>query len=341
MSKIDRRQFLRTGGRVVAGAWLTGATLSWHGESTAQASKRRLLPVRFTCGANLGYTNLYVAERAGIFQKHGIEGRVILFDVAFQGTEAVIAGQAETASTVEFPLVNYVAKGADLIVPGVMQTADDLKIVAIKGIQKPGDLIGKRVGLILGSSAHYGFDQYMKRFKLPKEKIQVTNVPAAEQVALFARGDIDAYIWVEPVVTRGLDIMKGKAHILSPGLETVMKSRIYLQVMRSWAENNPSGVPSILRALLEANEFIRKNPDKTAEIAAKKLNLPVAQVPELIRRGGWRWDIYLDASLLAVFEEVVAWMKENKRLAAEPPDLRRVFAPGYLKMIDPSRVKGF
>lgn len=340
MSKIDRRQFLRTGGGAIAGAWLMGTTLSWHREGQAQAGKP-LLPVRFTCGANLGYTNLYVAEAANIFQKHGIDGRVILFDVAFQGTEAVIAGQAETASTVEFPLINYVAKGADLIVPAVMQTADDLKIVALSSIAKPEDLIGKRVGLILGSSAHYGFDQYLKRFGLPKDKVRVINVPAAEQIALFVKGDIDAYIWVEPVVTRGLDIMKGKAHILSPGLETVMTSRIYLQVMRSWAERNPLAVPAILRALLEANEFVKKNPDKTAEIAAKKLNLPVAQVPELIRRGGWVWDIYLDASLTAVFDEVIAWMKENKRLAAAAPDIKRVFAPGYLKAIDPSRIKGF
>jgi NitT/TauT family transport system substrate-binding protein len=340
MPKVYRRQFLRMGGSVVSGSLLTGAGLAWHGEVRAQASKP-LIPVRFTAGANLGYSNLFVAEGAGIFQKHGIDGRVILFDVAFQGTEAVIAGQAETASTVEFPLVNYLAKGADLIVPAVMQTANDLKIVALKNIAKPEDLIGKRVGLILGSSAHYGFDLYMKRFNLPRDKVTVVNVPAAEQIALFAKGDLDAYIWVEPVVTRGLDIMKGKAHVLSPGLETVMKSRLYLQVTRGWAEKNPQGVQGILRALIEANEFIKKQPDKAAEFAGKKLNLPAAQVPELIKRGGWEWDIYLDASLTSVFGEAASWMRENKRLAAEPPDIMRTFAPAYLKEIDASKVKGF
>lgn len=340
MSRIDRRQFLRVGGGAIAGSLLAGAGLSRQGELHAQAG-RALLQVRFTAGANLGYSNLFVAEGAGIFQKHGIDGRVILFDVAFQGTEAVIAGQAETASTVEFPLINYLAKGADLIVPAVMQTADDLKIVALKSIAKPEDLAGKRVGLIIGSSAHYGFDQYMKRFKLPKDKVTVVNVPAAEQVALFAKGDLDAYIWVEPVVTRGLDIMKGKAHVLSPGLETVMKSRIYLQVTRSWAEKNPQGVVAILRAMIEANEFTRKQPERTAEIAGKKLNLPPAQIPELLKRGGWEWDIYLDASLTAVFAEVTTWMRENKRLAAEPPDIKRVFFPAPLSSIDAARVKGF
>lgn len=340
MSGINRRKFLRMAGGAAAAPIIGGAGLVWQSAAGAQSGKP-LLPVRFTCGANLGYSNLFVAEGAGIFQKHGIDGRVILFDVAFQGTEAVIAGQAETASTVEFPLINYLAKGADLVVPAVMQTADDLKIVALKSIAKPEDLVGKRVGLIVGSSAHYGFDQYMKRFKLPKDKVNVVNVPAAEQVALFAKGDLDAYIWVEPVVTRGLDIMKGKAHILSPGLESVMKSRIYLQLARSWAEKNPQGVPAILRALVEANEFVKKNPEKTAELAGKKLNLPPAQIPELLRRGGWDWNIYLDSGLTQVFAEVTDWMKENKRLAGAAPDIRRAFLPAPLKAIDPSRVKGF
>lgn len=340
MTKLIRREFLRLGGGAAAGSLLATAGLSWHPQAAAQTGKP-LVPVRFTCGANLGYSNLFVAEGAGLFQKHGIDGRVILFDVAFLGTEAVIAGQAETASTVEFPLVNYLAKGADLIVPAVTTTADDLKIVTLKSVAKPEDLIGKRVGLIVGSSAHYGFDQYMTRFKLPKDKVKVVSVPAAEQVALFAKGDIDAYIWVEPVVTRGLDVMKGKAHVLSPGLETVMKSRLYLQVVRSWAEKNPDAVVGVLRALMEANDFAMTNPERTGQIAGKKLNLPSEKVPELIRRGGWKWDIYLDASLVNVFRDVTNWMRENKRLAAEPPDIMRVLVPDYLKRVAPSRVTGF
>lgn len=337
MSGLDRRRFLRLGRDAAAASALAGAGLAWQGAARAQSA---LVPVRLTCGANLGYTALFVAEGAGLFRKHGVDGRVILFDVAFQGTEAVLAGQAETASTVEFPLVNYLAKGADLIVPAVTITADDLKVVALNSIAKPADLVGKRVGLIIGSSAHYGFDKYLKDVGIERDKVKIINVPAAEQVALFAKGDLDAYVWVEPVVTRGLDIMKGKAHILTPGLERVMKSRVYLQFSRSWAEKNPQAVAGTLRALIEANDFVKNNTEKTAEIAGKKLNLPAAQVPELLRRGGWTFDLYLDSSLDGVFADVIAWMKETGRLAAAAPDIRKVLAPSYLKAIDPTLVKG-
>lgn len=336
MSTNERRRALRAGATAAAGL-IGGLGLGAAGSARAQSGKP--VPVRLTCGANLGYTNLFVAEAAGLFQKHGVDGRVILFDVAFQGTEAVLSGQAETASTVEFPLVNYLAKGADLVVPAVTQSAHDLKIVALRSIARPEDFVGKRVGLILGSSAHYGFDLYLRRHGVPKDKVTVVNVPAAEQIALFAKGDLHAYIWVEPVVSRGLEIMQGKAHVLQPGLETVMKSRLYLQVTRAWAERNPAAVEGLLRALIDASDFIAKEPQKTAEIAGRKLNLPAAQVPELLRRGGWEWNVHLDGAVLSAFSEVTAWMRENQRLAGEPPDMRRVLAPASLRAVDPGRVR--
>lgn len=331
MTTIKRRDVLGAGAAALA-------TLVLPGSARAQGS---LAPVRFTAGANLGYTNLFVAEGAGIFRKHGIDGRVILFDVAFLGTEAVLAGQADTATTAPFPFVNFVAKGGELVSPAVTITGDDIKIVALKTIAKPEDFIGKKVGLIVGSVANYGFDRYMQHYKLPKDRITVINVPAAEQVALFAKGDIDAFIWVEPVVSRGVDIMKGRAHVLDPGLEVVMRNRNYLQVKKDWAAKNPDVVLNILRAHIEANELIKSNPAVAAQHAGKKLNLPPDAIPELIRRAGFRWDVYLDTAQLDELKVVTDWMRENKRLAAEPGDLRRLMAPEYLAKVAPANVKGF
>ncbi len=306
-----------------------------------RAEAQQLTTVRLTAGANLGYAPQYVAEATDIFRRNGIDGRTILFDVGFQGTEAVLAGQAETSGTVEFPMVNLVARGADLIVPAVYITAEDLQIVCLRTITTPAELAGKRVGYIFGSSAHYAFDRYLARYNVPRDQIRAVNVPAAEQVALFARGDLDAYIWVEPVISRGLEIMQGRAHILQPGLPTAYVSRVYLQMTRAWAERNERAVVGLLRSLIEARDFIRNEPQRSAEICARKLNLPVAQIPGLFRTGGWRWDVYLDAGVLETFGDVTNWMCANNRLSGNAPDMRRVMPPQYLRQIDPGLVRGF
>lgn len=337
MQHTTRRQFL--GAALATGSAIATGIVA--GPGVVRAQSRGLTPVRFTCGANLGYTNLFVADGAGLFRKHGIDSQVILFDVGFLGTEAVLAGQAETATTAAFPMINFVAKGADLIVPCIAITGDNIKIVALDTIKTPQDFVGKRVGLIHGSVAHFGFDRYIQHFKLPKDKIRIENVPAAEQVALMAKGDLDAFVWVEPVVSRGIEVMKGRARVMEPNLGVVMTNRDYLQMQRAWAQKNPDVVTGMLRAYIEANEFIKSDPKAAAAFAAKRLNLPAEQVPELLRKGGSRWDIYLDGKLPGELATIADWMRENKRLAAEPGDLKRIFAPEFLRKVAPASVTGF
>lgn len=305
--------------------------------ATAQA----LTKVRLTAGANIGYSHQYVGEAAGIFRKHGIDASVALFDVGFLGTEAVVAGQAETAGTVEFPLVTLLAKGADLVVPAVMITADDLKIVALDTIGKPEDFAGKRVGYIFGSSAHYAFDRYLAHFGVPRDKVTHINVPAAEQPAVMARGDIDAFVWLQPIVQRGIDVMRGRARIMTPGIEVAYKTRTYLEMSRAWVEKNPDATVNLLKAFVECDKFVRAEPQKTAEIAGKKLNIPAAQARSLLDQIGFDFSIYLDAELTKVFDGVTEWMRGQNRLTGPAPDMRKVFVPEYLRKVDPSLVKGF
>lgn len=336
MERTTRRRFL--GAALAGGAALGGIHI---GPGVARAQSRGLVPVRFTCGANLGYTNLFVADGAGLFRKHGIDSQVIIFDVGFLGTEAVLAGQADTATTAAFPMINFVAKGAQLVVPAVVITGDNIKIVAMDTIAKPEDFVGKRVGLIHGSVAHFGFDRYIQHFKLPKDRIRIENVPAAEQVALMAKGDLDAFVWTEPVVSRGIEVTKGRARIMQPNLDVVMLNRDYLQLQRAWAEKNGDVVTAMLRALIEANALIKSDLKAAVGFASKRLNLPAEQIPELLRKAGSRWDVYLDTAQVGELAVITDWMRENKRLAAEPGNLQRIFAPEYLRKIAPESVRGF
>ena len=38
---------------------------------------------------------------------------------------------------------------------------------------------------------------------------------------------------------------------------------------------------------------------------------------------------------------ITDWMRENKRLAAEPGDLKRIMAPEFLRKVAPGSVRGF
>lgn len=43
---------------------------------------------------------------------------------------------------------------------------------------------------------------------------------------------------------------------------------------------------------------------------------------------------------MAELKTTTDWMRDNKRLAAEPGDMRRVLAPEYLRKVAPGNVTG-
>ena len=70
----------------------------------------------------------------------------------------------------------------------------------------------------------------------------------------FLAAIVDLVVWVEPVVSRGIDVMKGRAHVMVPNIEVGMRNRNYLQLKKTWVDQNPDVVLGILRAHIEASK---------------------------------------------------------------------------------------
>jgi ABC-type nitrate/sulfonate/bicarbonate transport system substrate-binding protein len=304
---------------------------------TPQQGQDAKIPMTFTGAGNLSWLNVFVAEDEGIFDKHGIESTVRVFDVGFLGTEAVLAGEAQTAGSVEFPLLGLLGQGAGLVVPAVVATAEDQRIVVKDSIQKPEDLRGKKIGLIGGSAFEYSFQEYLNHFNIPKEEVEFVNVDAAEQVAVMARGDIDGFLNVEPVVSRALNSVEN-VHVLKPGTEEVYTTRILLQMNKDWVNSNPDGVKKALAALMEANDFIKANRDKAAEIGAKWTKSDKATVTSFLEDAKFDYNVHYDAETRQSMEKIANWMIQNGKLE-KMPDLNQVFVTDHLKEVAPEQVK--
>ena len=77
----------------------------------------------------------------------------------------------------------------------------------------------------------------------------------------------------ESAQSRGIEVMKGRARLMQPNLDVVFTNRDYLQMQRSWADKNADVVVAMLRAYIEANEFIKAEPAKAAAIAARGVHV--------------------------------------------------------------------
>ncbi len=297
------------------------------------------IKIGITTGIDPVYGAFYVADKQGIFKKHGLDATVTKFDRGGEGLNALIAGQQDVASTAESTFILPIDKGADFYVVAVTcQAPQTIKFVVRSDVQKPEDLKGKTLGIALGSVSEYVWDRFFEAFGMSRNDVKIVNVAPPETVPAMDRGDIDAFALWEPWPSRALEAMGNKAKILFPSSEKGMyAATLYLQIRKEFADKNPEGVKRLLGALIETNTWMKQNPDQAKAIIAEATKLKPEDVDKMWKEG-FKYDIYLDDAAIMNVDSIAKWMKDKNQIKAVP-DWKKYFKPDFLKEVDPNAVK--
>ena len=142
-------------------------------------------------------------------------------------------------------------------------------------INSPADFVGKRVASgALGSYFNVLFRQWLVDNKVEPEKVTYVEVGFPQVGDVMRNGQIDAATIGQPFISRIEEAGTGKAYRWYVGEFTDgLLSNVYTAT-EDWIAKNPKAVKDFKESLNEANEFIKNNPDKSREIAAKYLKLP-------------------------------------------------------------------
>jgi NitT/TauT family transport system substrate-binding protein len=304
---------------------------------SAKGATPALTPIVLPVAANAGYAPWDVALAKGYFANHGLDVKLKTFDNGVAGTQAMIAGDVQAGGTVAMPLVSNLAQGADIVVTAVWFTGHELRLVTRTGINKPADLAGRTVGLQVGGINDYALQRYLQKNGVDKRSVKIVNVTGADMVAGLARGDLDAIVNEEPIVSKALAQLGDKVHILSPAISDVTIVRNFLQFDRKWATQHPDLVKAIMASLRDANTFIQSDPQGAAALAAKRVGVDAKTLASWWADGQITWPLYLNDIAVKDLSDVAQWMYDNK-LVNTLVDTSKVFDPSYLKAIDPAAV---
>src|SRR5262249_55129035 len=147
--------------------------------------------------------------------KYGLETSYKPFDDGNIALDALLTGSADIGSTSEFGGLARWDRGGKLYVTSYGITSQQqIGLAARAEIKKPEDLLGKTVAFPRASGAHYYFGRYMKKYKLPQDRIKIKHLQAPEMVAALERRDIDAFFLWEPWLTKAVQRVPG-ARILA------------------------------------------------------------------------------------------------------------------------------
>jgi NitT/TauT family transport system substrate-binding protein len=256
----------------------------------------------------LTYMPFYVAQEKGLLKKVGLEAEYIQMNTGIQ-PQAIVGGNINFFPSLSTGISAAVA-GLPLVVVLNFYDITPWMLVTSKDINKPQDLIGKKVAISgIRTSPHYFLMAWFKKVEINEKDVGfIMTGGTASSYASLASGQVAGAVLTPPfddkAVSRGF-----KKFMLIGDLVDIPTSG--LVAARAEVMNHRDRVQKTIAALLEAVTWIRANRTESAKMIADKFKITPAEAN-------------------GTYETLVSMFNKDGRL---PPKIAR----GYLDLLRQER----
>ena len=223
-------------------------------------------------GPSVNMIYAYVPQDAGLWKKHGLDVRMVLFEAGSTLAQVARAGEVKFAVNSGPTTIASRTQGADSVIIAISVNTLPYSLVTAKGITKWADLKGKKIGISrFGSGTDTAIRLVCKKFGLDPAKdlviIQGGTQPSRLQ-ALIA-GSLDATLVSPPLDLKakqqGLTILVNIAELAIPYPQLV------IETTDRFARENPREVKNFLKGFLEGVFYTASHKDETKKLITKYL----------------------------------------------------------------------
>lgn len=264
------------GASVAAGFLLALAAYFFFSQRTAEppiaVGEKLTIAVPSTPHAAL--VHLALAQR--YFAEEGLDVDVLSVTHGKLALELLAQGRAQLAAAAELPFVVNVMNGQSLaLLASIASATSEMAVVARRDrrIAAPGDLVGKRIGVTLGTSGEYFLWAFLIRHRLAPDAVTLVHAPPDRLDRELTDGRVDAIAAWQPTRFRAMAALgDGGIALVEPNAYTatyvVVGNRPYLQ-------QHPRVAERVLRALLRAEALVQSEPRYALQLVAQRMGVPV------------------------------------------------------------------
>lgn len=222
------------------------------------------------------------AKVDGTFEKElGVKVNWRSFDTGVAMSAAAAAGDVQfLISQGVPPFVTATSAGQDLKAVDISVTySENDNCVVRKDLEitkdNVADLAGKKVGVPLGTAAHYGLLKQLEHFGIDVATLQVVDLAPPDGAAAIAQGNIDVFCGWGGSLARAKDY----GNVLLTGAEKEAAGIYVFDVISTpgaFAAENPDLVAKFLKVINDQNAAYAADPEKFIPILVKDSGLDEA-----------------------------------------------------------------
>ncbi len=265
-ASFSRRDFLSTSAAVAGGLATTSV-----GSGLARAAP--LKQVRFSEAVhNLGYINLYVGMRSGIFEKNGLDMKVTAAGGDTQTFAAVLGGSADFAiGDATMAQISRENGGPGVVVGTVVQRAHYFGVSkTLKPITDPKEFKGLKIVTSPEPNTNYSVAKRLLEKAGLKVGVDATIVPVnpGTEIAAMLAGQADIAIAYQPSVAaaeaQGAKVVFDFASYIGPFCNTG------IMVLPSTIQKDPEMVQALVTSFEEASRKTYADPAFAKHVARQE-----------------------------------------------------------------------
>lgn len=278
------------------------------------------------CYANESFALVPLAKLRDFYAAEGIEIEMRRVSNGLAALDAMFDDKCAVATSTEVPTVHHSLYRQDFRILAVISETSDFDKVIVRngrGILNPAGLRGSRIAVPQFTSAHLFLDALLAANGLASRDVVKIFLPAAEALASFRRGEVDAVSHWEPdIQVLARELGDGGKVLGAPGLHVAP----YLLVGKlAFVRENPAVIERLLRALLRAERFLKEQPATAKMLIAQHFATKPNDIELIWRLHSFR--VSLGQTLPLILENAARW-----ELNQMPPT-RRPAMPDYLDFI--------
>lgn len=279
-----------------------------------------------------------IAKEKGLFEKNGLNAEITYFTTGLETLHALTESNVDIASSGTTPYVNLSFQRDDVKILNQVSLSNDIQILARKdtGIYSLQDLQLKKIGFVKGTITELAIIHLLDEASISKDEYTLIefNQPIALPTAL-ANKDIDAYCAWEPFISNGIKSLDANL-VTVFGSEKGLYPLRYLSTTKSdfATQKNRKILESFNISLLEADQFIQKNPEESIAIVSKVVGMEKESLAQIWSK--YDFSLSLKKELLDDLNTQKDWFK--KEGAPLDPDYRKYIETDFLQKLLPHEI---
>lgn len=161
---------------------------------SSNASATDVLSVQLNWTADTAHLGFAVAQARGIYEKHDLDIKLVEGRGSAVAAQLVATGQADLAYADAVAALKVASQGAPLKIVSTIWKSGQFGILSIKdvGIQKPKDLIGKRLAVSPGSAMLPLIPVFLKANGIAEKDVEIISASENAFLGLMTTKQVDA-----------------------------------------------------------------------------------------------------------------------------------------------------